>query len=114
MKQSTKPDFTGQDFFIGLDVHIKNWRVSIYTDKFEHKSFTQNPDPQILINYLHQYFPGANYHSVYEAGYCGFWIHDALIQAGIDSIVVNAADVPTKDKERKRKTNRIDGKEFTK
>lgn len=112
MKARTTIDFTGQDFYIGLDVHKNNWRVSIYTNEFEHKTFTQNPNPQILINYLHHHFPGANYHSVYEAGYCGFWIHDALAQAGIDSIVVNPADVPTKDKERKRKNNRVDARKL--
>ena len=29
------------------------------------------------------------YHSVYEAGFCGFWIHERLTALGIDNIVVN-------------------------
>jgi len=56
--------------------------------------------------------PGANYHSVYEAGYCGFWIHEALHDAGINNIVINPADVPTKDKERQRKNNRVDARKL--
>ena len=35
------------------------------------------------------------YHSVYEAGFCGFWIHKHLRELGINNIVVNPADVPT-------------------
>ena len=86
--------------------------MSIFTDSFEHKTFSQNPDPTILVNYLKKNFPGASYYSVYEAGYCGFWIHDALIEAGIHNIVINPADVPTKDKERKRKNNRVDSRKL--
>lgn len=105
-------DFTGQDIYIGIDTHNNNWRTSIFTKDFEHKTFTQDPEPDLLANYLHRNFPGANYHAVYEAGYCGFWIHDALKARGIDCIVINPADVPTKDKERKRKNNRIDARKL--
>ncbi len=108
MEQNNKLDFSGQDIFIGLDIHKKNWTVSIFTKDFEHKTFSQNPEVNILVNYLRRNFPGANYHSTYEAGYCGFWIHEALKADGINNIVINPADVPTKDKERKRKNNRVD------
>lgn len=112
MEQYKKLDFTDQDIYIGLDIHTKNWTTSIFTSKFEHKTFSQPPDPKVLANYLKRNFPGANYHSVYEAGYCGFWIHDALIDLGINNIVINPADVPTKDKERKRKNNRVDSRKL--
>jgi len=108
MEQSNKLDFSDQDIYIGLDIHKKNWTVSIFTQDFEHKTFSQNPQADILANYLHRNFPGANYHSTYEAGYCGFWIHEALKAHGINNMVVNPADVPTKDKERKIKNNRVD------
>ncbi len=29
MNKSIQLDFSGQDVFIGLDTHLKNWRVSI-------------------------------------------------------------------------------------
>lgn len=112
MAQYTKLDFTDQEIYIGLDIHKKNWTVSIFTEDFEHKTFSQNPRPELLINYLKRNFPGANYHSVYEAGYCGFWIHRELTNAGINNIVTNPADVPTKDKERKRKNNRVDSRKL--
>jgi transposase len=112
MRQCTELDFSDQDIYTGLDIHKKNWTVSIFTKDFEHKTFSQNPEPNILANYLHRNFPGARYHSVYEAGYCGFWIHDALTALGINNIVIHPADVPTKDSERKRKTNRIDSRKL--
>ena len=108
MVNISKLDFSGQHLYVGLDVHKKSWSVCILTHQFEHKTFTQPPDPSVLANYLNRNFPGATYHAVYEAGYCGFWIHDRLREKGIDCIVVNPADVPTKDKERAGKTNKVD------
>jgi hypothetical protein len=80
MKQANKVDFTGQTIYIGLDVHRKSWSVSIYLEHFEHKTFTQPPKVEVLVSYLKRHFPGAAYKAVYEAGYCGFWIHDNLRQ----------------------------------
>jgi len=108
MNNLSKLDFTGQHIYIGMDVHKKSWSISILTDHFEHKTFSQPPDPHVLANYLKRNFPGATYHAVYEAGYCGFWIHDRLQELGIECIIVNPADVPTKDKERAGKTDRVD------
>ena len=44
-------------------------------------------------------FPGGIYHSAYEAGFSGYWIHNKLCNFGINSIVVNPADIPTTGKE---------------
>ncbi len=103
-----KLDFTGQPIYIGLDVHKKSWSVSISTKHGQYKSFSQPPEAGKLVRYLRQHFPGAQYYSTYEAGYCGFWIHEQLKKNGIDCLVVNPADVPTKNKERKAKRDRID------
>jgi len=108
MNNVSKLDFTGQQIFIGMDVHKKSWSISILTEHFEHKTFSQPPEVSVLVNYLHRNFPGATYKAVYEAGFSGFWIHDSLREVGVQCIVVNPADVPTKDKERATKTDRID------
>ena len=108
LNKSNKLDLTGQPIYIGLDVHKKSWSVSILSQHCEHKTFTQPPQVDKLVFYLRRHFPGALYHSVYEAGYCGFWIHDQLRKQGVDCIVVNPADVPTKNKERRGKRDRID------
>jgi transposase len=108
MNKISKLDFKGQQIYVGMDIHKKSWSISILTDEFEHKTFTQPPEVDTLVNYLKRNFPGASYKSVYEAGYCGFWIHDRLQEHGVQCVVVNPADVPTKDKERTSKTDRVD------
>jgi transposase len=101
-------DFTGQNIYAGIDTHKRNWVVSIYSDELYHKTFHQPPKPDALYKYLTKHFPNGTYYSVYEAGYCGFWIHERLQSLGINSIVVNPADVPVTDKEKKHKTDPID------
>jgi transposase len=108
MKTNAKLNFTGQTIYTGLDVHKKNWSVSIYTADFEHKTFSQPPEPKKLADYLRRTFPGANYKCVYEAGYCGFWIYHALKKENIECIVINPADVPTTNKEKKQKRDKVD------
>jgi len=108
MDKGNKLDFSGQHIYVGMDVHKKSWSVSIHTEQFEHKTFTQPPEVEKLTHYLQRTFPGATYHTVYEAGFSGFWLHDQLREKGINCMVVNPADVPTKDKERAGKTDRVD------
>jgi transposase len=77
-----------------------------------HKTFSQSPDVKILHNYLLQNFPGATYHSAYESGFCGYWIHRELRSRNINNIVINAADVPTTGKEKVNKTDKRDSRKI--
>jgi len=86
--------------------------VTIMTEKLTHKTFSQSPKPELLYNYLSKNFPGGIYHSAYEAGFCGYWIHNKLKSFGINSIVVNAADIPTTDKEKVQKEDARDSKKI--
>lgn len=106
--ECTKVQFGGQHVYVGIDVAKKSWKVCIYLEQSYHKRFAQPPNPETLVDYLQRNFPGAIYHSVYEAGYFGFWIHRELTCLGVDSIVINPADVPTTDKERRTKTDQVD------
>jgi transposase len=108
MEQGNKLDFSGQSIYVGLDVHKKSWSVSIFSEHCEHKKFTQPPETDKLVHYLKRNFPGANYHSVYEAGFSGFWTHQQLRENGVNCIVANPADVPTTDKERTHKRDKVD------
>ena len=114
MRQDKQLDFRGQTVYAGLDAHIKDWKVKILLDGLVCKSFTQPPDPEVLNNYLRRKYPGARYKSVYEAGFCGFWIHEQLTALGIENIVVNPSDVPTTDKEKKQKTDKRDAHKLAK
>ncbi len=108
MNKNTKLNFAGQRLYIGLDVHKKSWKVTIIFNGLQIKKFSMNPNPKELYNYLTKHYPDAEYYSVYEAGFSGFWADRQLRLLGINNIVVNPADVPTKSKERRRKTDRID------
>jgi transposase len=109
-----KLDFRGESIYAGIDVHKKQWNVSIMSTLKEHKTFVQPPDPIVLANYLKCNFPNASYYSVYEAGFSGFWIDEALRKEGIINIVVNPADVPTTDKEKKQKRDQVDSRKLCK
>lgn len=101
-------DFSGQTLYVGIDVHKKSWQITIILNGMKVKAFSMNPKPKELYNYLTKHYPNANYNSVYEAGFSGFWADRQLQSLGIKNIVVNPADVPTKSKERRKKTDKID------
>ena len=107
-----KTDFSGKNLFIGLDVHKKSWSVTILVDGTEHRTFTQPPDPESLYCYLQRMFPGGEYNSAYEAGFCGYGIHRQLNQLGIKNIVINAADIPTSQKDKLQKRDPVDSRKI--
>jgi transposase len=106
--QINELNYKGQNIYIGLDVHLKSWSITILSETLTLKKFSQNPNPQTLSNFLRTNYPNANYYSAYEAGFCGFWIHYELTDFGIVNIVVNPGDVPTMVKEKVRKTDAVD------
>src|SRR4051812_37265518 len=111
MKSKIKQlDFTGETIFTALDVHKKNWRVTTGSKEFELEHYTQNPKPKDLARHLKKRYPGAKYIVAYEAGFCGFGIQRFLKEEGIDCIIVNAADIPTSNKEKRRKQDKIDSR----
>lgn len=105
--------FEGETIYCGIDSHKTNWKLSIRTDEFELRSFSQDPDPRLLSEYLKRNYPKAQLKAVYEAGFCGFGIQRSLSELGIECIVVNAADVPSSDKERKRKDDKRDARKLS-
>jgi transposase len=110
--QRNKLNFEGQNLYVGIDVHKNQWNVSIMSEHLEHKTFSQKPEAGDLVNYLKRNFPGANYYSAYEAGFSGFWAHRDLEKLQIKNIVVNAADIPTTQKEKTQKTDKRDSRKI--
>lgn len=108
MKQGTQLDFSGQNIFVGVDVHKKSWKVCIRSEHMELRTFSQNPSATELSQHLRNNYPSANYKVVYEAGFCGFNHYREFIREGINCIVVHPADVPTTDKEKQRKSDTVD------
>ena len=111
-RKDTKLDFSGQEIYVGVDVGKKDWKVCILTRDFFHKAFSQPPDPKLLVGHLRKNFPGARYLCAYEAGCFGFWIYYSLKEMGVECLVVHPADVPTMDKERRNRNDRVDARKL--
>ena len=107
-------DFSGQCFYIGIDVHKKSWSVTIRALNIELVHFSQAADAHQLSRYVHERFPGGRFFSAYEAGFCGTSHHHALCKAGIENIILHPADLPESDKERKTKTDVHDSRAIAK
>jgi len=114
LQDKEKELYEGMTLYVGIDVHKKDWKVSVVSENVILKGFTYPPHPKDLAFFLRAQYPGAHFKSCYEAGFCGFWIHHELVKYGIENIVVNAADVPTSNKERDQKRDKIDAKKLGK
>jgi transposase len=112
MSKVKELNFAGKTIYCGLDVHKTNWKLNIGMDNMEIGGFSQNPDPGLLSKYLQSNYPGASIKVAYEAGFCGFAIQRSLKELGVECIVVNAADVPSSDKEEKRKDDKRDARKL--
>jgi len=112
MRENKRTDFRNQDFHIGIDVHKKNWVVTIRNNQMELRTFSMNPSPGELHQHMEHNYPGGSYISAYEAGFCGFWIHRKLQSYGFKSLVIHASDVPTTHKEKSTKTDKVDSRKI--
>ena len=83
----------------------------VLTDNFTN-TLSIDPKAIALSGYLRKYFPKGHSLSAYEAGFCGYSTHRALINEGIKNIIVNPADIPTSDKERKQKEDSRDSRKI--
>ena len=64
--------FAGQEIFVGIDVHLKSWKVTVMAGDMHLKTFSAPPDPGKLFGYLRTHYPGATYNTAYEAGFSAF------------------------------------------
>jgi len=110
--QKNDLNFEGQNIYAGFDAHLKSWQVTILTDGLNLKTFVMPPKPEVLNDYLRRNYPGATYHSAYEAGFSGLWAHYRLCNLGIHNIVANAADIPGTQKDRLQKEDRRDSRKI--
>lgn len=101
-------DYSGKLIYVGIDVHEKDYQVAKVLNGICIGNCRMNSDSQGLIKHLRAHYPGADFRCVYESCAWGFNLQRALEAAGIECIVVNAADVATSDKEKRRKTDKVD------
>ena len=104
--------FTSLTLYVGIDVHKKQWSVSIFTGQIHHRTFSQPPSPEALKTYLDKHFPDAKVVCAYEATRFGFWIARALHSFGYECMVVNPADIPSSHQETQNKTDPVDSRKI--
>ena len=104
--------FSNLHFFIGIDTHLKQWRVTIRNSSLELKTFSMNPSADELYYYLIKHYPDGTFFIVYEAGFCGFWPQRRFSELGLNCIVVNPADVPSSNKEKVTKSDPVDSRKL--
>lgn len=112
--KDTKISNNEQNVYLGIDTHLKSWKVTVLLENSAFKTFSQDPSAEILKRFLCKNFPKATYYSAYEASFCGYSVHRELEKEGIKNIVVNPADIPTTDKDRKQKEDKRDSRKIAK
>lgn len=106
---SVRMTYTGKKVYVGIDVHKKTYSVTAICEGEIVKRDTMRAEPEGLIRYLKKHFKGGEFHTAYEAGFCGFGLHRALVDAGIHNIVVNPASIEVAAND-KVKTDRRDSR----
>jgi transposase len=83
----------GTDIFVGVDVHQRQWHVTIRTEEVE--LFTGSiPSAWSALRRLLERFRPERTSVVYEAGYFGYHLYDALCHWGARAVVTPPSLVP--------------------
>jgi transposase len=107
-KGSNIIDFSGKTVYVGIDVHQKDWQVATVNETVVLGNHRMEGKVENVIQHLQKRYPGASFKCVYESCAWGFELQRQLTMRGLECIVVHAADVLGSDKERKRKTDKVD------
>lgn len=111
-KVKNKVDFADKQLYVGIDVHKKRWQVAVFYEGLILSNDNIAADATELITYLHKHYACASFSCVYECGAFGYALCRSLWAAGMECIVVNPADIPGTDKERRSKTDPIDARKM--
>jgi len=110
MKSYSKKEKCESEIFVGIDVHLKSWAVTVRDREKELLSTTMPSEPLVLKRTLARY-KSHKITAVYEAGYFGYVLHDFLEKQGIKCKVVSPASIPTESSNRV-KTDRKDSRKL--
>ncbi|HRN58105.1 MAG TPA: IS110 family transposase [Agriterribacter sp.] len=100
--------YEGRVIYVGIDVHKKDWQVAAFYEGITLGNHRMGAGAEGVITHLRKRYPGASFKCVYESCGWGFELQRKLSAAGLECIVVNAADVPGSNKEKSNKTDKTD------
>lgn len=92
--------------WVGLDVHLKRWHVTVLMGDEVVLSSSIDGSWMALRKLLSRWAP-SRVLVAYEAGFSGFWLHDAVVEWGAKCMVVPPTLIPTETGNRV-KTDRRD------
>jgi transposase len=93
MKPQVKGLDSAEALFVGIDLHKVSWHVTIRTADVELFSGSVPGRWEVLLILLQRY-RGSSIQVVYEAGCFGFWLHDRLIEHGVDCLITPPSLIP--------------------
>ncbi len=88
MGKIKKLSVSGEELFVGIDLHKNKWHVMIRTVDVELFGGII-PGIWTALHRLLARHKGNKVHAVYEAGYFGFWLYDRLVDFGVDCMVTH-------------------------
>jgi len=106
-KKKNRVNEERESLFIGVDVHEKNWMVSIVDETWNLKKKTSIPGNSASLLHLIRGFGDCYVKVCYEAGGFGFGLYDDLTDAGINATVIAPSMTPIRAGDR-IKTDRRD------
>jgi transposase len=100
----------GKEIFVGIDVHKESWQVTARVSGEEVFHGRIASEYRVLRKVLDR-FPGGKIRVAYEAGPCGFGLHDQLKEDGVEVIVVPPSLIPI-ESGNKVKTDKRDSRKL--
>jgi len=100
----------GKEVFVGIDVHKESWQVTVRVEGEEKFHGRMASEYRILRRVLDR-FAGGKIRVAYEAGPCGFGLHDQLREDGVEVIVVPPSLIPV-ESGNKVKTDKRDSRKL--
>lgn len=97
---------SARGIYVGVDVHLLRWQVTVMADEREVFSGSLGGNWRELERLLSRW-ERRRIVVAYEAGFSGFWLHDAIVQWGGRCIVVPPSLIPQESGSR-IKTDRRD------
>ena len=100
----------GKEVFIGVDVHKESWHLTVRVEGEEifHGRIHSRYD---ILQKLLDRFKDCRVKVAYEAGPCGFWLHDRLTEDGVEVIVAPPSLIPI-ESGNKVKTDKRDSRKL--
>jgi transposase len=109
MRKMQKSIVEGKQIFVGLEDSKRSWKICVRSERMIVHEVSMPAEFAVLHTYLRNRYPDCDIEVMYEAGFGGFWLHDALEAEGIRCVVTPPNKV-TQEKVNKVKTDRVDAR----